>query len=281
MNIYGLVPKPTGKWRLSLFHADLSDQLTIVWPAEWYLPDKGADARNPARCVCKRPNPAHYKEAERRWNQLRSKVDGWVGQPSQSPHAKIALAQLLINRAWFFRGTGYADSVPPEAWRLVSRYLEESRRVLSEASRIRLADPAWFDIMFFLASAQSWTQVQIDELIRDFRASGRSYISAYQSAGRLMLPKWGGSYERLENFAQRATVDDSEDGVEAYTRIYWNSVEAQTLPQSRVSWETMKSGFESMLRKYPDARNLNGLAMYACAAGDAETFRECTVLPDK
>ena len=29
-----------------------------------------------------------------------------------------------------------------------------------------------------------------------------------------------------------------------------------------------------MIRKYPDLRNLNGKAMFACAAGDGPTFRE-------
>jgi hypothetical protein len=35
----------------------------------------------------------------------------------------------------------------------------------------------------------------------------------------------------------------------------------------------MKRGFEEMLVQYPDPRNLNGEAMFACAAGDRATFQ--------
>jgi hypothetical protein len=128
--------------------------------------------------------------------------------------------------------------------------------------------------MFFLAAAQSWPEAQVDALIKDSRKSGQSYITAYQSAASIMLPKWGGSYEALERFAQQVIFDGGDDGLEAYTRIYWNTVDARTFPESRANWPTMKRGFEIMIRKYPDSRNVNGLAMYACAAGDGSTFAD-------
>ena len=35
----------------------------------------------------------------------------------------------------------------------------------------------------------------------------------------------------------------------------------------------MKRGFEEILLQYPDARNLNGEAMFACAANDRATYQ--------
>lgn len=257
----------SGKWRLSIFYSTLSCQLKIDPPDDWYLPD-------PEVCRCRIPNPKYYEEADGRWGAVRTKLDQWLAQAPQSVHTKIALAQMFVNRAWFYRGTGYASTVPQEAWPVVSRYLEESRKTLTARPEIRFSDPEWFDIMFFLAAAQSWQEAQIEALIKDFRKSGQSYITAYQSAASMMLPKWGGSYEALERFAQQVVVDGGDDGFEAYARIYWNTVDALTFSESRAHWPTMKRGFEIMIHKYPDSRNVNGLAMYACAAGDGNTFRE-------
>jgi hypothetical protein len=161
-----------------------------------------------------------------------------------------------------------------EAWPLVSRYLEEARDVLSKSRAVRSADPEWFDIMFFVASAQSWSRPQIDTLVQDLRKFGQSYTTAYQSAASLMLPKWGGSYEALESFARQAMADFGDDGPEVYTRIYWNSVRADVFPEAQADWPTMRRGFELIIHRYPDPRNLNGMAMYACAARDSKAFRE-------
>jgi hypothetical protein len=181
---------------------------------------------------------------------------------------------MLVNRAWFYRGTGYANTVLPEAWPLVSKYLDEAQKALSDRPEVRIADPHWFEIMFFLASAQSWDESQVNALIEDFRGHGQSYTAAYQSAASLMLPKWGGSYERLERFAQQAVIDNGDEGPDTYARIYWYVTDASALSETRADWPTLKRGFESILRKYPDPRNWNGMAMYACAAGDGKTFRE-------
>jgi hypothetical protein len=256
----------SGKWRLSVFYSALSDAMSIDWPVEWY--------GNGAACRCKIPDPTRYEEANRRWDELRVKLGRWINQAPQSAHAKLALAQMLVNRAWFYRGTTYAEGVPREAWPLVSRYLDEAGNVLSTSRDVRDSDPEWFDIMFFVASAQSWPRAQLDTLIQELRESGQSYTTAYQSAASTYLPKWGGSYEALEKFARQAKADSGDEGAELYTRIYWNSVRADMFQESQGDWPTMKSGFNSILAKYPDPRNWNGLAMYACAAGDAATFRE-------
>ena len=42
--------------------------------------------------------------------------------------------------------------------------------------------------------------------------------------------------------------------------------------ETQADWATTRAAFDSNLRKYPNARNMNGKAMFACAANDAETF---------
>jgi hypothetical protein len=63
-----------------------------------------------------------------------------------------------------------------------------------------------------------------------------------------------------------------------YTRIYWDlsnyqNTEFDLFRDSRASWPAMKSGFESMVRQYPQSEwNLNAFASFACRAGDGPMY---------
>jgi len=256
----------SGKWRLSLFYMDLSDQLTIPWPSEWY----GTDAIS---CQCKVPDVTHYDEAERRWNDMQAKLHGWMERSPDSLHARLAMANLLLNRAWFYRGNGFADTVPDEAWPLFSRYVEQARMLLSQDRTQAASDPEWFGVMFRIAAAQSWSSANVASLLRDLSLSETLYIGAYDGAAMVLKPQWGGSYEQLERFARQIAAERKHEGPELYARMYWN-IGANELPNTHADWSLLKQGFEDMIQRYPDPRNLNALAMFACVAGDAETFRK-------
>jgi Domain of unknown function (DUF4034) len=258
----------SGKWRLAIFYGSLSDQMQIEWPDDWWL----TEARR--GCRCKIPDPDRYQEADLRWDALQAKFDLWRERFPRSPHAQVARAQFLVNRAWFYRGTGFANTVPDVAWPRVEKYVEAARQILIETRPTSIADPDWFDIMFFIASAQSWSHSRVEATVHDFYEFGKTYAPAYQSASALMLPKWGGSYEMFEGFAREAVLRSApEEGVAIYARIYWRPEFGTTIFRNTLAdWPTMKRGFDEIIRKYPDPRNLNGKAMFACIAGDAAIF---------
>jgi hypothetical protein len=86
------------------------------------------------------------------------------------------------------------------------------------------------------------------------------------------MPKWNGSYELVEGFAREA-ISRNAEGLPVYARIYWNlNPDAAFFRETKADWPTLKRSFDAMLEQYPNARNLNGKAMFACAAGDAVTF---------
>jgi hypothetical protein len=259
----------SGKWKLPLFYDAISRRLEISWPKDGYLPEP-----NPSWSRT-RPDPARFEVAEQEWENIYPKVRDWAKRYPRSAHARIATAKYFINRAWFFRGSASASMVRDEAWPRVNRYIEQARKSLVECENFCRSDPHWYEVMFFIASAQSWPHDQIDELVHEFTEHGQAYTPAYQSAARMLLPKWGGSYEAVEQLARIAVSRDGKlDGDGMYTRIYWNLGEADSIfTEGRADWKTMKHGFEEILTQYPDPRNLNGEAMFACAAGDRVTYR--------
>jgi hypothetical protein len=258
----------SGKWRLAIFAEALSRQMQIAWPDDWWLAE-----RQPG-CRCHIPDPGRYQEADLRWNALQEKLDLWIKRFPHSPHAQVARAQFLVNRAWFYRGTGYADTVPDVAWPRFSKYVEAARNALVETRSTSIANLEWFNVMVSIASAQSWQPSRVAALVRDLFEFGQSYATAYQSAAGMLLPKWGGSYEMIEAFAREAVKQTApEEGAAIYARIYWQVDFGPTIfRDTRADWATMKRGFDEIVLKYPDPRNVNGKAMFACMAGDAATF---------
>jgi hypothetical protein len=79
--------------------------------------------------------------------------------------------------------------------------------------------------------------------------------------------------------AQAAASDsaDAEAGA-LYARVYWYMDEVEyrgrLFKQSRADWPTMRKSFDVMVKRYPDALNLNAYAYFACLAKDYKTARD-------
>ena len=108
------------------------------------------------------------------------------------------------------------------------------------------------------------------------------YYSIYQMSANYLLPKWGGSPEIMEAFAQDAIrAAPPREAASIYVRIYWNAFVNefgdQLISSSRINWPLMKIGIADITAHYPDPYNLNTFAHLACLADDrilvAEMFR--------
>ena len=96
---------------------------------------------------------------------------------------------------------------------------------------------------------------------------------------RVTYPQWGGAPGELERFARQAVkLSQREEGNALYARILWfadcNCDWSIGFGQpGDPDWKLMKSGFEELLKRYPDqVYNRNRFAYYACRANDAVTY---------
>ncbi|MEK6242871.1 MAG: DUF4034 domain-containing protein [Pseudomonadota bacterium] len=252
----------TGKWRLAIYETALSSAFVIQFPREFYE----------TRCDCQVPSPRHYADAEPGWNALAAKADAWIAKYPRSPHAINIKAAYLMRRAWFYRGSGYADTVPAEAWPMFESNFAKARALLESTRNLSVKSPLWFSNMFKVASAQSWPQPAFGGLIKDFLANGRNYPEAYLAAFSGMQPRWGGSFEAMDTFARDAAARTrGEEGAGLYTRLYWNiygSYGNGLFEQTRLDWKLMRQGFLDIIARFPDSWNFNGFAMFSCLARD-------------
>lgn len=240
---------PSGLWKLNVFYMGIRAAISQV-------PEPGS----------------------RFFAGLESKTKAWSEAYPASPSAHIAHSMVLLEHGWYFRGTGYASSVPPEAWEPFRRYVKLARENLERHKAIAAVDPGWYEAMLTVARAEGWNRREFDALLNEALDREPYSYHTYFAAVEYLLPHWQGSAEEVEQFAQQAVARTrAQEGESLYARIYWAASQGfgnDLLFRSSTVWPRMKAGFEDVIARYPDVWNVNNYARFSCLAGDKQKARQ-------
>ena len=259
---------PSGLWKLDIYFDTLTGLAHIEWPKKW-APVKRRD------CNCVATDPVHYAEGDKRWAVLDAKLAAWTQRYPQSIVAPLVRIHYLINRAWFYRGSDYADKVAPQAWPRFRHYIGEADNVLKSYESIRYKNPAWYGAAAMIAVVNDWPQADRERLYDDMAAHGQLYTPAFLSAAGFLKPQWNGKSIDIHWLIEKAMYHASEeDGLEFYTRFYWALVSNAQPGQQYANWEPMSDGFDILLKRYPDPLNVAGAAQMACIYEDQSRFEQ-------
>jgi hypothetical protein len=206
----------------------------------------------------------------------------WAEQNPNSAVAHIGYAQVLINHAWFFRGSGWASEVPREAWKPFREYHAKAHRHLLDHRQDALVDPQWYNVMLRIAKAENWPRSAFQKLVDEAVGRHPYFYEIYFKAIDYLLPMWHGDPAQIEEFANFA-VEKTQDkeGLGMYARIYWYASQAQfrteLFTDTQIVWDKMSVGIDDVLARYPDQWNINNFAHFACLARDRRKTAELTV----
>ena len=239
----------SGLWKLTLFYSAINDV---------------ADAED---------------EEDQYWESIEAKASRWINAYPGSPTPHIAYAMILIGHAWMFRGDGWSDDVKPENWKPFQEYLARAARHLWEHKDVADVDPRWYETMLVIARAENWDRERFDKLVNEATERHPYFYQIYFAAIDYLMPKWHGSKEQVEAFANFATAKTAaREGAGMYARVYWYAAQAQyrsrLFTESAVVWGRMKQGIDDVLARYPDQWNINNFAHFACLAWDGRETRE-------
>lgn len=84
----------------------------------------------------------------------------WVRQRPQTPLVHWLRAQALSKRAWEARGSGFANTVAPQAWADFRRHLEAAVQHLARASAVSLQDSSAYRELIAAGRGLGWGVVQ-------------------------------------------------------------------------------------------------------------------------
>ncbi len=127
----------------------------------------------------------------------------WVGRNPESWVARMARGIYFVGRGWEARGPGFARAVGKSRFEQMEAYFEKARDDLRHALEMKPALTVAYAGLLNMAMASSLH----DEKMKLLREALANVPSTYLVRDRYMIslmPQWGGSWEEMESFADRA-----------------------------------------------------------------------------
>ncbi|WP_166442665.1 DUF4034 domain-containing protein [Phragmitibacter flavus] len=215
------------------------------------------------------------RDAQGIWNVTEDTLNAWLKAFPNSLTARIAYADFLTDYAWHARGTGYADTVTPEGWRLMGQRLSKADEVLAEARQLAVPekekDPVLHLVALRVALGKGPDKPAWDKIVVEGRAAEPTFWDYDVARAYSLLPRWYGEPGEWEAFASEAAERPDGPGVEVYARIVMHMLDfhKNVFKNSKASWPKTKEGLDILLKKYPDSLELlSYAAMLATNAYD-------------
>lgn len=211
--------------------------------------------------------PDRYTETLKQWEA----VAGNKGQ--------VLLAQVLRleGEAWAARGSGYSNTVSPEAWKLYAAKLGEADALLDSAPAALKKTGAWHAIKVGLAMERGEQRGAKSKAFQAAATAWPDYGRIYKTAINLSLPQWGGNFDEVEAVVRYAyDKTKASAGAAWYATLYTDMFMANsryTLKDTRADWKLMRKGFFDALDKPGTDARLFSFAGMACQMRDREVAK--------
>jgi len=197
----------------------------------------------------------------------------WKQHSGEEGYLKLAEALIYYGEAHSARGSGYANTVMPEAWEIYYDKLDKADRVLDLASPKIKKSGSWHVMKLQIAFQSAKLQAKRANVIKAATELWPFYDAIYKVPMNYTHPVWGGSFEVMDNFA-RYSVEQSRAiyGLGIYPILYESMFRNEgryTLGDSKVDWPMMKKGFRDLeARKFGQDWLWKSFTKLACQMRD-------------
>jgi tetratricopeptide (TPR) repeat protein len=223
--------------------------------------------------------PDSYASSDQQWRDHLALLQRWKAAKPQSITARVALAEAYREYAWQARGSGFANTVTEQGWKLFADRLKLAQKELVDAAALHTMCPHWYLVMQKVALASGADKEQLRAVFERAIAYEPDYFAYYQQHAYALLPKWVGAPGDVEAFAgESSRQQGGKKGAYIYFEIASNLCNAcgDFSPQG-FSWSRIQEGFAALEEFYRvTPLKLNRFAMLAAAYGDkavaAKTF---------
>ena len=202
----------------------------------------------------------------------------WAKEHPKSSLAHILYAKVLVAHAWSYRGGGYAQDVPPEAWADFRKYLQRAAQYLQDHADVALTDSSAHELLLTIGNGLDWDIETLNTILEAGLNRNPDDVTLYFDMLTPLLPKWHGNARILDNYIRDVTKrTHARFGTGMYARLYSVAAEQEyghaLFEKSLADWPTMKKSYEDMLARFPDSpTRRNYFAHMACLAKDRPTL---------
>ncbi|MGI9406855.1 MAG: hypothetical protein ACR2O4_10840 [Hyphomicrobiaceae bacterium] len=193
------------------------------------------------------------------------------------PFFAALYGKALFNTGYGYRGADWAGNVTQTGWEKLHEHVELAHEVFEETAEAAGTCPFWFRMLFQIGLSDGSDHSELESRFGDAQFFDPYDIDIYADRAYQLLPRWHGSYEAIEAFAQDAVAHTNERyGFMLYAWIYESirHVELEDKADTLASWELLKRGFRDWFATTGTQYTLNVFAEYAHYHGDTGCLRE-------
>ena len=200
-------------------------------------------------------------------------ADWEAKQPGSKLRPAIRVVMLQA-QGWAARGGRYAGGIPGESMQIFREKMRAAAQALEQTEAVGKDSPIWWWAGLIVAGSSGAPADRFDAMFDEATKRFPSYQPLYYTRVNYLLPQWGGNWDRVDAFVQKAVkTTAAKEGEALYAWIYVDlSRKTQDLfADSRVEWPRLRKAFEDMVARYPSDANRNLYATFACRVRDRET----------
>ncbi|MBA8889939.1 hypothetical protein FHW12_004186 [Dokdonella fugitiva] len=214
--------------------------------------------------------------------QAQAIIQSWKDAKGDDGFAAVAEAMLWGRRAWAARGSGFASTVAPEAWELFRKNLGKAMAALDAASPKVRKSGAWCQLKATYAF-QASNPREGEKLVAEAAKHWPDSVDIARLPMEFAQPKWGGSFEAMDEAARTATRRAKRLGKGMYPLLYslasWDQGR-YTLADTKADWTLMKEGFRVLEPQLAAPATWHEFAQFACQMHDREEAKRLYAVRD-
>ena len=205
----------------------------------------------------------------------RFRIDRWKQAVPGSKFAKFAELRFSYSQAWNARGENYANETTENQFkRFKQKLVETEALILSEKNDLK-ETPISYNLLMAVTLDTDGTQSSAMDVFNYGVTKWPNYYDFYEVLLTRLVPKWGGSWERVDGFINHwaSKLQQSEENT-VYARFYHNVHKNNLIdPRSTLAdWSKLKPSLVNLYTKYPAKEYLAIAASYGCIYGDRDFY---------
>jgi rhomboid protease GluP len=194
--------------------------------------------------------------------------------------AELVEVAIFRGWAWTARGQSYSKEISQQSWALFGHRSQMAAAALESLRATAQDMPEWhvlsIDVALDISKEKEEIRKIYDQGIRKFP----TYQRIHSSMMRVLMPRWLGSREEVDQLIASATQRGSEQDLALYASLYWRYFlleqdSTNIFVEGKASWTNLDIGFGELTKRYPRSDYLlNAHAVMACVALDRERYSE-------
>jgi tetratricopeptide (TPR) repeat protein len=196
-------------------------------------------------------------------------------RPPTDPGPHLYKGRRYITWAWEARGSGWANTVAPQGWKLFGERLAVAREALEQAWKVDPQESRAAADMIRVLMGESGSKAEMEMWFRRAMDANPDNREACSFKLRFLFPRWHGTPFEMEFFGRQCLATQNWWGpiptilVEAHEEIARCGIEDPKAYFARPQvWKDIESVYRSFLEVYPDSHLApwyrSKLAKWAC-----------------